>query len=97
MAFGTAISWVYVKDQTQSPTFTYQSAAIQSTGASFVQQANGFGAQGSAYLSDIALGTTPASRSASQGSEVPSPYNERMKSMKARVLAGTSRRVGMAA
>lgn len=58
MAFGTAISWVYVKDQTQSPTFTYQSAAIQSTGANFVQQANTFGAQGSAYLSDIALGTT---------------------------------------
>ncbi|WP_322079016.1 hypothetical protein [Burkholderia cepacia] len=59
MLFGSTISWVYVKDQTQSPTFTYQSAAIQSTGASFVQQANGFGAQGSAYLSDIALGTTP--------------------------------------
>ncbi|MCA8404521.1 hypothetical protein LGN09_06440 [Burkholderia cenocepacia] len=57
MAFGTAISWVYVKDQTQSPTFAYQSAAIQSTGASFVQQANTFGAQGTAYLSDIALGT----------------------------------------
>ncbi|NIE56326.1 MULTISPECIES: hypothetical protein [unclassified Burkholderia] len=59
MAFGTAISWVYVKDQTQSPTFTYQSAAIQSTGASFVQQSNTFGGQGSAYLSDMALGTTP--------------------------------------
>ena len=43
MAFGTAISWVYVKDQTQSPTFSYQSAAIQSTGASFVQQSNTFG------------------------------------------------------
>ncbi|WP_423369599.1 hypothetical protein [Burkholderia sp. LMG 32019] len=56
MAFGATISWVYVKDQTQSPTFTYQSAAIQSTGASFVQQSNTYGAQGSAYLSDIALG-----------------------------------------
>ena len=58
MAFGTAISWVYVKDQTQSPTFSYQSAAIQSTGASFVQQSNTFGGS-SAYLSDMALGTTP--------------------------------------
>ena len=57
MAFGTTISWIYVKDQTQSPTFTYQSATIQSTGASFVQQSNTFGAQGSAYLSDIALGS----------------------------------------
>ncbi|WP_241300141.1 hypothetical protein [Burkholderia stabilis] len=56
MAFGMAISWIYVKDQTQSPTFTYQSATIQSTGASFVQQSNSYGAQGSAYLSDIALG-----------------------------------------
>jgi hypothetical protein len=56
MVFGSTISWVYVKDQTQSPTFTYQSAAIQGTGASFVQQSNTFGAQGTAYLSDIALG-----------------------------------------
>ncbi|WP_321859805.1 hypothetical protein [Burkholderia cenocepacia] len=64
MTFGPAhptgavnVAWIYVKDQTQSPTFTYQSAATQSTGASFVQQANTFGAQGAAYLSDIALGT----------------------------------------
>lgn len=57
MVFGTATSWVYVKDQTQSPTFSYQSATIQSTGASFVQQANTFGAQGTAYLGDIALGS----------------------------------------
>ncbi|MDN7896652.1 hypothetical protein [Burkholderia cepacia] len=56
MVFGSTISWVYVKDQTQSPTFTYQSAAIQSSGASFVQQSNTFGAQGTAYLSDLALG-----------------------------------------
>ncbi|WP_446901028.1 hypothetical protein [Burkholderia sp. YIM B11467] len=58
MLFGSTISWVYVKDQTQSPTFTYQSATIQSTGAAFVQQSNTYGAQGSAYLSDLALGTT---------------------------------------
>ncbi|MBN3830506.1 hypothetical protein [Burkholderia sp. Ac-20344] len=57
MSFGPAnVAWIYVKDQTQSPTFTYQSATIQSTGASFVQQSNTFGAQGSAYLGDIALG-----------------------------------------
>ncbi|MEN8514375.1 hypothetical protein [Burkholderia sp. RS02] len=58
MLFGSTISWVYVKDQTQSPTFTYQSAAIQATGAGFVRQSNDFGAQGSAYLGDLALGTT---------------------------------------
>lgn len=58
MAFGTAISWVYVKDQTQSPTFAYQSAAIQGSGASFVQQSNTLGAQGAAYLGDLALGTS---------------------------------------
>ncbi|QVN20179.1 hypothetical protein [Burkholderia pyrrocinia] len=65
MSFGPAnptgainVAWVYVKDQTQSPTFTYQSAAIQSTGAGFVQQSNNYGAQGSAYLGDLALGTT---------------------------------------
>ncbi|KVK80138.1 hypothetical protein WS90_02030 [Burkholderia cepacia] len=58
MLFGSTISWVYVKDQTQSPTFTYQSAAIQSTGASFVQQSNTFGAHGAAYLSDLALGVS---------------------------------------
>ncbi|WP_175691277.1 hypothetical protein [Burkholderia anthina] len=58
MVFGSTISWIYVKDQTQSPTFTYQSAAIQSSGAGFVQQANDFGAQNTAYLGDLALGTT---------------------------------------
>ncbi|RQS19270.1 hypothetical protein DIE03_34885, partial [Burkholderia sp. Bp8992] len=65
MSFGPAnptgainVAWIYVKDQTQSPTFTYQSATIQSTGANFVQQANTFGAQGAAYLSDIALGVS---------------------------------------
>ncbi|VWC58200.1 MULTISPECIES: hypothetical protein [Burkholderia] len=58
MLFGSTISWVYVKDQTQSPTFTYQSAAIQTTGASFVQQSNTLGAQGNAYLGDLALGTS---------------------------------------
>ncbi|MBY4866933.1 hypothetical protein DIE14_26330 [Burkholderia sp. Bp9017] len=63
--FGSTMSWIYVKDQTQSPTFTYQSAAIQSTGANYVQQANDFGAQGSAYLSDIEFGTTPPLATAS--------------------------------
>lgn len=52
------ISWIYVKDQTQSPTFTYQSAAIQPTGASFVQQSNTFGAQGNAYLGDLSHGAS---------------------------------------
>lgn len=46
--FGSTLSWIYVKDQTQSPIFTYQL-----TGASFVQQANDYGAQGAAYLSDL--------------------------------------------
>ncbi|MBR8144236.1 hypothetical protein KDW55_22930 [Burkholderia sp. AU19243] len=50
------LSWIYMKDQTQSATFTYQSAAVQATGASFVQQLNTFGAQGNAYLGDLALG-----------------------------------------
>ncbi|MGS0895660.1 hypothetical protein ACVBGC_24485 [Burkholderia stagnalis] len=57
MVFGSTSAWVYVKDQTQSPTFTYQSTAIQTSGASFVQQSNTLGAQGTAYLSDLALGT----------------------------------------
>ncbi|RQR84335.1 hypothetical protein DIE11_06555 [Burkholderia sp. Bp9012] len=50
------LSWIYMKDQTQSATFTYQSAAVQATGASFVQQLNTFGAQGNAYLGDLPLG-----------------------------------------
>ncbi|EDT39121.1 hypothetical protein [Burkholderia ambifaria] len=42
--FGSTTSWICMTDQTQSPAFTYQSAATQSTGANFVQQANDFGA-----------------------------------------------------
>ncbi|AIO35354.1 hypothetical protein DM39_4769 [Burkholderia cenocepacia] len=57
MLFGTTISSVYVKDQTQSPTFTYQSAALQGTAADFIQQANGQGANGNAYFGDLAFGT----------------------------------------
>ncbi|MGN5355004.1 hypothetical protein ACQ4P5_23800 [Ralstonia sp. L16] len=57
LAFGTDVAWIYVKDQTQSPTFTYQSAAMQASSAAFVQQSNTFGAQGIAYFGDLALGT----------------------------------------
>ncbi|UEP23704.1 hypothetical protein LL999_26140 [Burkholderia ambifaria] len=57
--FGSTMSWIYVKDQTQSPTFSYQSAATQSTGATFVQQANDFGAQGNAYLGELAFTLPP--------------------------------------
>ncbi|KVQ61940.1 hypothetical protein [Burkholderia territorii] len=58
-AFGSTMSWIYVKDQTQSSTFTYQSAVTQSSGASFVQQANDFGAQGNAYLGDLGFRNPP--------------------------------------
>ncbi|AXF24814.1 hypothetical protein CUJ89_31760 [Burkholderia pyrrocinia] len=58
MVFGSDSAWVYVKDQTQSPTFTYQSATVQTTSAGFVQQSNNLGAQGTAYLGDLALGGT---------------------------------------
>lgn len=44
---------------TSMTTLTYQSTAIQATGASFVRQSNTFGGQSSAYPSDMALGTTP--------------------------------------
>ncbi len=53
------MSWLYVKDQTQSPTFTYQAAAFQSAGANYVQQANDFGAQGNAYLGELAFSAPP--------------------------------------
>ncbi|KVN28532.1 hypothetical protein WJ63_12330 [Burkholderia pyrrocinia] len=58
MMFGSDFAWVYVKDQTQSPTFAYQSAAAQTTSAGFVQQSNNLGVQGTAYLGDLALGGT---------------------------------------
>ncbi|RQR26302.1 MULTISPECIES: hypothetical protein [unclassified Burkholderia] len=57
--FGSTMSWIYVKDQMQSSTFTYQSAATQSTGANFVQQANDYGAQGNAYLGELAFSAPP--------------------------------------
>ncbi|KVD43752.1 hypothetical protein WS61_15975 [Burkholderia sp. ABCPW 11] len=59
--FGSDVAWVYVKDQTQSPTFAYQSTAIQTAGAAFVQQSNNLAAQGYAYLSDIVTGGGSAS------------------------------------
>jgi len=58
LAAGTDTFWVYIKDQTQSPTFTFQSIAPQTTSAGFIQQSNGLGAQGQSYFSDLALGTT---------------------------------------
>lgn len=61
LMFGTETAWVYVKDQTQSPIFTYQSTAIQTSSAAFVQQSNDLGAQGAAYLSDLAFGGSSAS------------------------------------
>lgn len=60
MMFGSDSAWVYVKDRTQSPVFAYRSTAVQSTGAGFIDQSNTMGAQGNAYLGDLAFGT-PAS------------------------------------
>lgn len=65
MAFGSETAWVYVKDRTQSPVFAYRSAAVQSTAAGFIDQSNTMGAQGNAYLGDLALGTPPALQQAS--------------------------------
>ncbi|CAE6712040.1 hypothetical protein R69619_01141 [Paraburkholderia nemoris] len=59
LAAGTDTFWVYIKDQTQSPTFTFQSIAQQTTSAGFIQQSNGLGAQGQSYFKDQALRTTP--------------------------------------
>lgn len=61
MAFGTDSAAVYVKDQSQSPTFTYQSQTPQTTSAAFIQQANAQGAESQAYLGDLSFGTTPVS------------------------------------
>lgn len=61
LMFGTDTAWVYVKDQTQSPTFSYQSATVQASSAAFVQQSNNLGAQGTAYLGDLMLGGAAAS------------------------------------
>ncbi|NIF69209.1 hypothetical protein F3J16_03235 [Burkholderia sp. Ap-962] len=59
--FGSASATVYVKDQTQSPTFTYQSAAVQTTNSGFVTQSNTLGTQGNAYFGDLAFGTAVSS------------------------------------
>ncbi|MEK6349144.1 MAG: hypothetical protein V4764_16795 [Burkholderia sp.] len=59
--FGGSSATVYVKDQTQSPTFTYQTVAPQTTSAAFVTQSNTLGAQGNGYFSDMAFGTSPSS------------------------------------
>ncbi|MEQ5839719.1 hypothetical protein N0A02_09755 [Paraburkholderia acidicola] len=61
LGFGTDAAAVYVKDQTQSPTFTYQSQASQTTSAAFIQQANAQGAQSEAYLGDLTFASTPSS------------------------------------
>ncbi|WP_296228133.1 hypothetical protein [Ralstonia sp. UBA689] len=61
LVFGTDTAWVYVKDQTQSPTFTYQSATLQASSLAFVQQSNDLGAQGNAYFGDLMLGGAAAS------------------------------------
>ncbi|MCX4165704.1 MULTISPECIES: hypothetical protein [Paraburkholderia] len=60
LGFGTDSVAVYVKDQTQSPTFTYLSQTPQPTSAAFIQQANAQGAQSEAYLGGLAFGSTPA-------------------------------------
>lgn len=59
--FGSSSATVYVKDQTQSPTFTYQTATPQTTSAAFITQSNTLGAQGNAYFSDMAFGGSAAS------------------------------------
>lgn len=59
--FGSSSATVYVKDQTQSPTFTYQTATPQTTSAAFIAQSNTLGAQGNAYFSDMAFGASTAS------------------------------------
>lgn len=61
LGFGTDSAAVYVKDQTQSPTFTYQSQTSQTTSAAFIQQANAQGAESEAYLGDLVFGSTPTS------------------------------------
>lgn len=58
LMFGADSAWVYVKDQTQSPTFTYQSATVQTASAAYIQQLNNLGAQNNAYLGDLMLGTS---------------------------------------
>ncbi|RKU03947.1 hypothetical protein C7H84_06715 [Burkholderia sp. Nafp2/4-1b] len=59
MMFGTSAAWVYVKDQTQSSTFAYQSVENQMTSAGFVQQANDLGAQANAHLGELAFTVPP--------------------------------------
>ncbi|MGS1025924.1 hypothetical protein [Burkholderia glumae] len=55
---------IYFKDQTQSPTFTFQSATTQTTSAAFLTQANTLGAQGNAYFGDLGFSAgTPTTAS----------------------------------
>ncbi|MDR2990363.1 MAG: hypothetical protein LBU72_00255 [Burkholderiaceae bacterium] len=61
MVIGGEEQWLYMKDQTQSATFTYLSDAVQGTSALFINQANNYGAQGNAYFSDLVAGTTGTS------------------------------------
>ena len=58
LGFGTDSAWVYVKDQTQSSSFTYQPATMQTASAAYIQQLNDLGAQSNAYLGDLMIGTS---------------------------------------
>jgi hypothetical protein len=56
-AFGTDSVEAYIKDVSQSPSFTYQSQAFQTTSAAFIQQANAQGAQSAGWLANLVFGT----------------------------------------
>jgi hypothetical protein len=56
MIIGDGAEWLYMKDQTQSATFTYLSDAVQGASALFINQANNYGAQNYAYFSDLEAG-----------------------------------------
>ena len=69
---GTGTAWLYVKDLTQTATFTYLSATPQATSAAdlFLSQANSNGAQGYAYFGDVATPQSASSPSGSSGASL---------------------------
>ncbi len=55
-AFGSDIVAAYVKDASQSATFTYTAQTSPTTSAAFVQQADAQGAQSAAWLASLVFG-----------------------------------------
>jgi hypothetical protein len=53
IVIGSQTVWLYIKDQTQTASFTYLSDTEQTTGAAFIDQANSYSAKGYAYYGEV--------------------------------------------